>query len=424
MLRISQAINSPIWDWDTPSLQDETDYYNNVAGWTIPGDAQNFGDSGYSWGSSTNYNINDDLHGGTEGDVLWTWDQQYKRYGTVTVGAGRTTANWRSDVLANFKAQLLNALDTEVSGGADFSVAGWGMDHVYGQGLCVIYNDTGDSTILPVLNGIKSRLEGLSRYQTLLSNPAQPMAYWEARAPARWTIVAAYAYQATGDSGWGAIRDAMVAGWSNSTDWEEGGVIANGGGCYFASREQAGYEGGGTAAYDAGRRFHSAFELALAVEGMWRCYVQTGDATLRERLVKIARYVEHYAHDPTWVGPNVGSRFGHQGDGTRWHKDGGDSGSVNTVSADPSYDIALVNTCVIGYKLTGDSALLTRAQVHFSRGNRWRPWGTQLAPITEVHRYVDTVPDTAPNLEFSWNKGQLQYCYMLFENGGVPGLVA
>jgi hypothetical protein len=132
--------------------------------------------------------------------------------------------------------------------------------------------------------------------------------------------------------------------------------------------------------------------------------------------------VQHYAHDPTWVGPGVGSRFGHEGDGSRWTSGGGDSGSVLLHPSDCSYDMSLVNLMVIGYKLTGDATLLTRAQVHFSRGNRWNPgdgnnlWGND---INGVHKYVDTACDNSRE-EFQFNKGALQYCYMIFENGGNP----
>jgi hypothetical protein len=85
---------------------------------------------------------------------------------------------------------------------------------------------------------------------------------------------------------------------------------------------------------------------------------------------------------------------------------------------------------VIGYKLTGETDMLDFAKLLFSRTNRFLPaaptWsdGTLVAQsVNHVYKYVDTVP--APGgTRLEWNKGQLQYCYMIFENGGIPSVLA
>ena len=411
------------WVWDIPSLQDETDFYTNVMGWTIPGNASSFSDlgaGGYTWTSSGSYGFGN-IHNDTEGDNLWTWYQQYKRYGTVGVGSGSTTRDWYEDLLGYFKNNLLSRLDADDGDGAP---SGFGFDHMYGQGLAHVYNDTGDSGIPAVLNGLRTRIEGRSQYQSVAGGGTMAVSYWLARGVGRWGIIAAYGYQALGGAEWEALRDNMVSAYATAPDWEEGGVIRNGGGCFFASSDQSGYDG--ISGYGSGRRYQSTFSLAVAVEAMWRLYIQTGNTTLRDRLIKAARYVEYYAHDPSWVGPNVGDRFGHNGDGSRYHKSGGDSGNANDAASDCSYDISLVNTLVFGYKLTGDTGLLDRAKVHFSRGNRWDPGvpGTLWADsINHVHKYVDTQCDPSRS-EFQFNKGALQYCYQIFENGGNPAVIS
>ena len=135
------------WSWDVPSLQDETSFYENVMGWTIPSNADSFtnlGAGGYPWSSTNAYGFGN-IHGDTEGDNLWTWYQQYKRYGTVNVGNGSTTRDWFENLLSLYKSNLISALNRS-DGGFDY-------DHLYAAGLCHVYVDTGDSAIPPVLDG-------------------------------------------------------------------------------------------------------------------------------------------------------------------------------------------------------------------------------------------------------------------------------
>src|SRR5262249_57970587 len=92
---------------------------------------------------------------------------------------------------------------------------------------------------------------------------------------------------------------------------------------------------------------------------------------------------------------------------------------------DPAYDTAMVNTLVIGYKLTGSTSMLTLAKDMFRRGTIYGagaesdPPLTRIVGPTEVSHFVDTLtnPDT---IFFDYNKGELQYSYLLFENGGNP----
>ena len=44
------------------------------------------------------------------------------------------------------------------------------------------------------------------------------------------------------------------------------------------------------------------------------------------------------------------------------------------------------------------------------------------APLDEVHKYADLQCDPSRK-RFQFNKGQLQYCYQVFENGGNPGVL-
>lgn len=417
------------WEWDVPSLQDETDFYSNVMGWTIPGGADSFSQAAQNaaWASSSGYGFGS-LHSDTEGDALWAWSQQLGRYGTVAAGSGSTTQTWNDDVLTYYKNNMLSKLDANEQPGAPGT--GLGYDHLYVHGLAKVYNDTADAAIIPVLTGIRTRLESAPAYQTLDSGGSLSVATWGARGVGRWALSAAFAAEATGDANWIAVRDNLVRAYETSPDWQDSTntpAINNGGGMYFESRGQMQFTSGsgGTAAYDGGRRINTSWMTSIAVEAVWRMYVQTGSAILRDRLIKMARYVQHYAHEPSWAFPNAGSRWGHNGDGSRFHIGGG-NGSANNAADDCSSDAALVNTMVIGYKLTGDTDMLDFARTLFSRGNRYNPgspYQLMAQSLNHVFKYVDTVPNPSQR-RFQWNKGQLQFCYMIFENGGRPSVLA
>ena len=395
-------LGSVQWIWGVPSLQDERDFYDNILGWT-----QNT-EGLQSLSQSAGYG---NIHQDSEADDLWTWDQQYKRYATSTEQA------WRDGWLSWNKASLISELNANDGDGAP---SGYGFDHMYGQGLAVVYHDTTDATILPVFDNLKTIIQGRSLYQAVAAGTPSAMAFFESRGPARWTIVAAYIAEATGDAEWITIRDNLLDGWMDSTDWEEGGVIAAGGN-YFAGRDQAGYVYGGSGpiSYDTGRRFHSAFEMALHVEAIYRGYLATGRADLSTRLIKNAQYIHYYAHQPAWNYPNVGGRFGHEGDGSRWHQDSSD-GTQTNAAKDCSYDLALVNSQVIGYKLTGDSTYLDFAQTLFKRGIRFDqgPPYPEYSPEGVIPYFMDRLG--VGGNTFAFNKGALQYAYLLLENGGNP----
>lgn len=419
------------WEWDIPSKADEEAFYDLI-GWAYTSTDDDF-DS--RWDADGDGADHTDLHGDSEGDDLWIWDQQDKRYATTL------TQNWRDGWLAWYKntgaGGFLEALDDE-----NPDLTGLGLDHMYGQGLATVYHDTSDSDVLTVLNGLRTRITGLDYYADLLASTPVEMSHWEARGPARHLLVACYAYEATGSAAWGTVRDTLLDGWLDSTDWEEGGVIAAGG-MYFASREQAQFASGANvayaatgagaqAAYDDGRRFQATWHIGILAEGFWRAYIQTGRTDVKDKLVKMARYVHHYAHRSSWSFPNVGSRFGHEGDGTNatgtvdveggyfHNRTSGDGTSTNAV-VDCSYDLSLINLMVMAYKLTTEQKFINKARIFYKRGIRF----DQGSPFDEhnadgqVPNFLDTQGIGGGNF-FAYNKGALQYCYQVIENGGKP----
>jgi hypothetical protein len=421
------------WQWDVSSLQDETDFYANVVGLTIPatepGFDGNFSGS-FDWEIPPNFGFGN-IKNDTEADDLWTWYQQHKRYGgSFVVNGSDTVGDWYADVLNEYKTNLLTRLDADENSNV--------FPHMYGQGLAAVYNDTGDTSILPILDGLRTRIEGTEEYGKVATGGTMAVARFGARSTARHAIIAAHAYEATGDPAWKTVRDNLVTGFTTATDWQDSAntpIMAPGTGLYFHSRSSSTGSSGfitspndsatRRAAYDAGYRFNSTFMVGLMAEAMWRLYVQTGNAILRERLIKMARYVQHYAHDPSWNYPNVGSYFGHTDTGDRWWtrniSHSRSDGTLALADTECSYDAALINIMVIGYKLTGEQSMLDKARVFFSRCNRWHPGADNFLAASENHllKYMDTTPNNSRD-KMQWNKGVLQYGYQVFENGGNP----
>ncbi|MDH3673722.1 MAG: hypothetical protein OES46_21615 [Gammaproteobacteria bacterium] len=397
--------------FDFPSLIDEENTYIRW-GWSrTPGD-QTFEFSSSPFGGLAN------VHNDTEGDDLWAWALQNQRYASALTLAWQN--HWRSQNINN----LISALDANDGPAAP---SGYGYDHIYGQGLAMLREFNGDTAGDATMAALMTRIN--DRFQRL-GTPAA-MAYWGSRGPARWLIVACYVAEVTQNAADIALRDSLIDAWMTSTDWEDSSTtnIVTGG-SYFVSREQAvgvnPPNGGGN--YDAGRRFNSTFSVGLHTEALWRAFLVTGRADIRTRLIQLAEYVRHYAHRPSWQFPNVGSRFGHEGNGSGFYENDGDGTSVNRTSKDCSYDTALVNSQVFGYKLTGDVSFLSKAQTFLSRGTHFAAGhpadggGARRSADDEVDHFLDTMNNPDGNY-FDYNKGELQYAYQVFENGGLPALI-
>ncbi len=77
-----------------------------------------------------------------------------------------------------------------------------------------------------------------------------------------------------------------------------------------------------------------------------------------------------------------------------------------------------IHAFAVGYRYTCESTFMRSAQQYFERGNRGiygEPINTS-SPEGEINHFVDTVFDTSSsNFYLGFNKGELQYTYLLFE---------
>jgi hypothetical protein len=216
--------------------------------------------------------------------------------------------------------------------------------------------------------------------------------------------------QVTGKARWISLRDKILDLMINSQQWDAAK------GTYFLG-DFATDSVVSTGAYAAGARIQSPFQLALLVEAFDMAYRATGRQVLRDRIISIARFVDQYGLDPNYQ--YTASFFGIV-NGTVWHRY---SATQPVTFWDPVYTTSLVNTLVRGYKFSGDAALYARAKYFFNRGTKG-VYGSptqRTAADNVVDHFVDTRFATSTgNLYLEYNKGELQYTYLIFENGGRP----
>jgi hypothetical protein len=363
-----------------PSLDDERNTYRKW-GWT--------------WTASqepsavrepiANYTVRDpDIHGDTEGDDLWTYLMMYQRTGN-TVYLNRATA-WARYFKEDYRRCVGTPGYTYCADRDD-----WMLDHLYGWGLVDWANHSGDSAALTEATNLGAAVEqfwiqdmGGGQWPV----PGQwRMSAYGARQGARHLLFAVRLAEAVPQARWIGLRDRLLDLWLQSPDWDARGM-------YFA------LDG-----------IQSSFSVGILSDAFYRAYRATGRTLLRDRMVAMARFIDQYGLNP--ANDYAASWWGFVGPGgTMWYKGG----------TDPVYSTDLVNTLVLGYKFSGDTRLLDRAKYFFNRGTKGEyGTGKRLAGDTQVHHFMDTVFDSSQdNFYLAYNKGELQYTYLVFENGGNP----
>lgn len=388
-----------------PSLNDEKAAYTNW-GWTWT-PAQ---ESDKITEPLLNYSVNAsgvDIHGDTEGDDLWTYLMMYRRTGN-TVYLKRAEA-W----LKYFKQDYRANLNTDADGA---------LDHMYGWGLVTWYEHTCalGSCDLEALTEAENLAVAMEKHWNAqdgyLSSKPVPGEYrvdYSLRRTARHLLLATRVAEVTKKQRWIDLRDYLIELWLQSPNWDASR------GMYFAGDWQTDVEYGlGSGAYARGARAQSSFQIGILAEAFAHAYRTTGRVELRDRLIKMAYFVKDYGLDPFYQ--YSGSVFGVV-DGKPWHNYSATCGTSCTVWY-PVYTTSLVNTLMWGYKLTGDVSFQNRAKFFFERGTKGKYGSvTDRSPDETVDHFVDTIFNSGDGYYYlGYNKGELQYTYLVFGNGGLP----
>lgn len=382
-----------------PSLDDERNTYRGW-GWSWTTDEE---PSAVSEPIANYAVVSPDIHGDTEGDDLWTYLMMYRRSGNP-VYLNRAQA-WASYFKTKYRAS------------PEFSVDdGFLLDHLYGWGLFTWYEHTCQSGACDTAALIEAEnLAAVSEtHWSTRSNKSYPvpgqfrMAFYSVREGARHLLLVTRAAEVTGNPRWVELRDRLIDLWLQSPDWDARGMY------FFGDAETNNYLGIGS--YEAGARIVSPFQIGILAEAFDQAYQTTGRTELRGRLVAMAKFIDQYGLDPGCQ--YTGYRFGIRDD-KPWHSyTDGNTSSCTAGHWDSSYTTSLVNVLVRGYKYTGDTRYYDRAKYFFNRGTKgiYGNPTTRTALDTEVHHFVDTRFDSSSgNFFMNYNKGELQYTYLLFE---------
>ncbi|MEZ4222380.1 MAG: hypothetical protein R3B13_15690 [Polyangiaceae bacterium] len=376
-----------------PDLEAERAAYKRF-GWTWSADAEP------NAPAEASYSVTDpDIHGDTEADDLWTNLMMSIRTGKPGY-ADRAKAwaryfkeDYRSCVGGNYASFCY---DREA----------FGADHLWGWGLLSWAKAQGDTAALGEAVKLGEVVEALwgpaSDFSCL---PKSGCTTYGVRQIGRHLLFITRLAEVTGDARWATLRDQIIDTLMASAEWDEAE------GVYFLgewSTDQILQPN----AYAQGARIVSSFQIGVLSEAMDHAYRTTGREVLRTRLVAMARFVEKHGLDPEF--DYTASTFGIVG-GKTFHS----YSAEKPVSFwDPVYTTSLVNTLMRGYRYTCEPHFFESAKHFFSRGNTGI-YGEPLeraAPVGEVHHFVDAVFASASgNFYFDYNKGELQYTYLLFE---------
>lgn len=343
------------------------------------------------------------LHEDTESDDLWTYLQQYRRTNDSTF---LTWANaWR-----NWWVGL------SIPGAAVLSEeAGFDYDHLNCVGLVLKYEYDGDVLALAKAEAIAGILKTFYDAKSV-GGPISTDAGM--RGFGRHLQCAVRVAEATGNAVWTTWRNKMISMLTAASNWNA--TTPSVGGMYFMNQFQTDarlFSG----AYSQGGRIQSPFHIGLLAEGMWHAYRVTGNTIIRDRLISMAQYVDAYGLSDTYG--YTGNTYGISPTCGKWHSYSGCSGTGEGTASfwDPYYTISQVNLLVMAYKLTGNQSYYDRAHHFWRRGTKARYRGGQLPSRisdNQINHYMDTRSDSATGHRYlDYNKGELQYTYLLFESG-------
>ena len=408
-----------------PSLNDEKATYTKW-GWTWT--------SGQETGNITDpitgtYSVVDpDIHGDTEGDDLWTYLMQYAR-------SGNTLYQRRAQAWARyFKDDYLQNVGTSGQTYTD-DRNGFGLDHFWGYGLLAWYTYTGDSAYLTAATNLAADLETMYNASTTTYSclPPDSCLYGGWRTAGRHLIFLTRLVEITGSSRWQTLFNTVLTHCLTTPYYD---TVRN---MYFIGNQfdtnNLMYQTSGVPNQDywtVGYRIWNTFQVAWLCEGLFKAYMMTSNPAIRTRLIHVADFVNQYALDATyqyassWQGIDINNPTHVWQENTWFNTTVLGVGSTTPTLFDSVYTTDLVDILVIAYKLTGNMTYLNRAAYFFDRGTK----GVDSSPTvrcatpTSVCHFVDTKFETSSSNQYlAWNKGELIYTYLLFENSGNPNVI-
>jgi hypothetical protein len=341
---------------------------------------------------------NPDIHGATEADDLWNYLMMWQRTGQP--GYQDRAAAWATYFAHDYRACVGSEYEDFC-----FDRDAYGGCHMWGWGLVAWSEAMGDPAALDEaeqLAGVVEALHGPGSSYTCYASDA--CFGYGPRGAARHLLLVTRVAELTNKPRWISLRDQIIDRMLAAPEWDAGH------GMYFVGEWETD-QALGAGAYATGVRIQSAFQVGVLGEALDHAYRTTGRQALRDRMVAMAAFVDAYGLDPVY--DYTASWFGVK-DGQPFHSYAAEEPVTYWA---PVYTTSLVNTLVRGYRYTCDAKYYDRARHFHERGNRGvygEPTMTA-SPEGTIHHFVDSVFDSSyGNFYLSYNKGELQYTYLLF----------
>jgi hypothetical protein len=344
-------------------------------------------------------------HNDTEGDDLWTAYHMYKRLNGIRQAAADAWYTRAQNLAGFFRDNYING--TAWNGDRSFN-----FDHLYGWGLCEWAASEGDSAAITTINQIVQEMEtwidGAS--WSGAKNPGDPLTGGtDGRRFGRQLRFAVAAYDASPIAANKVWRDRIIDIWLQAPNWDGNW------GAYWLSDDFTD-RAVGAGAYANGDRIIVSYHTGIVMDAHYRAWIALsaeGDSrasSMRQRLVDMATFYKDFPLG----GDNLLSLYHGRNVNSGATVETGGLGSPSGV-----YTVPPVNGLVFGYKLTGDQNYLDKAWA------LWEVWQeTRSGQANVIDHFVDSTIASATAFRFlANNKGELQYVYALFENGGAPTVV-
>jgi len=409
-LGVAQNLLTTLPDWNDESIAYQSNSRNlNVSpGWFEHIEGGNYSEERLGWFGDACCFSNTEMHEDTEGDDLWTAYHMWKRLDGI-----KPTTAWRARV-ESLKNYYINDYPALLAGSGRETDNNY--DHVYGWGLCDWYKTEGakepdgGAKAISAINNIVFAMEqwsnsfqgGIEPGASILGN-SNGSRRWARQL--RIAVCAAEVSPTQSNINW---RNRVIDIVMQTPDFNDVQKM------YFYSSAETARKGFNAA---AGERVINTFHMGIWMEAMWQAWRELnseGDpraSAVKQRLIDMATYYRDKAPEPDdriplLTGLNI------------------DTGQViNTSSTGYGntsvYSISPINGLVFGYKLTGNQSYLDAA---------WALWlrfqESESGQQNTIVHFADSQLSSANGFRLlRHNKGELQYIYALFENGGNPSLI-
>ena len=268
-----------------------------------------------------------------------------------------------------------------------------GSSHMWNGGILDAYYLTGDRDALEAAIDVAEQCARYLGWRT----PESGGVGANSRFQGRCLLVLVRTWEATNQPRWKAAADQAVQLFLRSPTYDPRGF-------FYATVRAFPADIASRYAYDA--KLVTPFMMTTVVEGLYRYYVATLDPAVRAQLLQIAGFARDHALDPVTgyggdeiiVDSPLPGNVLHLSE-SRWRND---PASIPWSAATSSQ--SFINALVIGYRLTGGTAYLTRAKHCWNQASKRdyvAPYDQRIATDSQVGRFVNSLQ--------AWNPRSLQF---------------